>query len=131
MLKKCSVSDCLNKHHAKNYCEKHYYLVRKNGVPVPRIIRNDDISRFWSYVSKTDNCWEWKGYSQKGYGCFRKGDKVLRAHRYAYELLVGKLTDGLVLDHLCNNKKCVNPQHLEEVTNPENTKRHYSRLRSS
>jgi hypothetical protein len=46
-----------------------------------------------------------------------------QAHRYAYELLVGPIASGLVLDHLCRNPGCVNPKHLEPVTDRENTRR--------
>jgi len=129
MARQCSLTTCYNKHHALDYCERHYYLVRKNGKPVPQIIRGDDVKRFWSYVKKTKECWEWTGGKTGGYGDFRKGNKVLRAHRYSFEMANGPLTDGLVLDHLCNNKACVNPDHLEEVLNSENTRRHYARLR--
>jgi hypothetical protein len=128
MSKVCSVEDCGTSHKAKGFCERHYYLYRKNGVPVPKRIRGNDTKRFWLYVNKSDSCWDWIGFTQKGYGCFRVGAKILRAHRYSYELHGGKFVDGMVLDHTCNNKKCVNPQHLEQVTNPENTRRHYARL---
>ena len=124
-MRVCDVIGCLSPHSAKGFCERHYYLVRMNGVPIPRIIRGDDEARFWSYVEITNSCWLWSGSRNKGYGCFRVGSKVLRAHRYAYELMVGKLSDKLVLDHLCKTKYCVNPEHMEEVTTQENTKRYY------
>ena len=79
--------------------------------------------RFWSKVEKTVGCWIWKGRkTARGYGEFwMNSDRgIIPAHRAAYELIVGKVPDGLTLDHLCKNKACVNPDHLEPVTNREN-----------
>lgn len=67
-----------------------------------------------------EGCWEWQGVIVNGYGVFGKGS----AHRYSYELCYGKkIAEGLQLDHLCRNRKCVNPVHLEEVTLKENVLR--------
>lgn len=82
--------------------------------------------RFWQRVSNigSDGCWEWQGYARKGYGRFhaKRGRKVM-AHRYAYEAMVGPIPDGLHMDHLCRNRRCVNPAHLDVVTNEENRRR--------
>lgn len=74
-------------------------------------------------IEKTDTCWNWLGWSKSGYGGLSKDGKRHRAHRYIYELLVGKIPEGLEIDHLCRNKKCVNPEHLEPVTHSENMRR--------
>lgn len=79
--------------------------------------------RFWEKVEKTDKCWIWKGARcGKGglYGHIKVDGRMQRAHRVAYELCVGPITDGLTLDHLCRNTRCVNPKHLEPVSNKEN-----------
>lgn len=69
-------------------------------------------------------CWLWTGalYTQ-GYGSFWDGAKSVRAHRFAYEYFVGPIPDGLMTDHLCRVRCCINPKHLELVTPRENTLR--------
>ncbi len=77
--------------------------------------------RFWSKVSKTeDGCWSWTGSKTSGYGDFYDGVRKVSAHRYSYETLSGPIPEGLVLDHLCRNRACVNPEHLEPVTQQVN-----------
>lgn len=80
--------------------------------------------RFWSKVRKTATCWEWLGaVGGHGYGNIGEGGrcgKTLRAHRVAYELLVGAVPNGTVLDHVCHNKLCVNPAHLRIATAAQN-----------
>ncbi len=79
--------------------------------------------RFWAKVNKTNSCWLWTGLlSERGYGIF-KATKKVRAHRFAYELLIGPIPDGLSLDHLCRVRHCVRPSHLEPVTAAENNRR--------
>lgn len=84
--------------------------------------------RFERFVSPEpmSGCWLWTGYcdTRSGYGTFRIGPQGLRkAHRFAYEFFVGPIAEGLVIDHLCRVRCCVNPQHLEPVTDEENQRR--------
>ena len=83
------------------------------------------LERFWTKVSIAfGDCWEWLGYRQpNGYGRFWNGERAVPAHRYIYEVMIGTIPDGYEPDHLCRNRGCVNPYHLELVTRQENTKR--------
>jgi hypothetical protein len=69
-------------------------------------------------------CWEWTGYiSKSGYGRVSIHSKYYAAHRISYEIRNGPIPDGLVIDHLCRNTRCVNPDHLEAVTQKINVLR--------
>lgn len=73
-------------------------------------------------VLDDSGCWEWTAYvdPRTGYGHSNLNGRISTAHRIVYELLVGPIPEGLVLDHLCRNRGCVNPAHLEPVTDKEN-----------
>lgn len=93
-------------------------------TPTPKL-SDKQLERFWFQVDKADGCWNWTGYiNDHGYGRprFRVDGKsyFLRAHRLAYEFLVGPIPDGLHLDHICHNRRCVNPDHLRPVNNKQN-----------
>lgn len=84
-------------------------------------------TRFWRHVDKAGDCWMWTASTiTGGYGYFHLHTKPrteILAHRYAYELLVGPIPDGLTIDHLCRTPGCLNPAHLEPVTMRENNAR--------
>ncbi len=90
----------------------------------------DPVTRFWSKVEDKGFCWEWtKSLDSNGYG--RTDSPRLRqqlrvgysAHRIAYSLIIGPIPSGMTLDHLCRNIICVNPMHLEPVSNSVNVLR--------
>ena len=82
------------------------------------------LERFWDKVEvdSISGCWNWMGSKfASGYAQFKlTHTKNVRAHRFAYEVNKGKVPKDFVLDHLCRNRKCVNPDHLEIVTQKEN-----------
>lgn len=81
---------------------------------------------FWAQVDKTDACWIWTGTTRNEYGHFRTPLFSTRlAHRIAWQDENGLVPEGLELDHLCERKGCVRPDHLEAVTHQENMRRHY------
>jgi hypothetical protein len=82
-------------------------------------------SRFWMKlaVNMDGGCWTWTASGSNGYGRFQVGRGSRQAHRIAYEALVGPIPAGLQLDHLCRNRGCCNPAHLEPVTQQENIRR--------
>lgn len=70
-----------------------------------------------------NGCWQWTGNTGRGYGRISANGRPQQAHRVGYELLVGPIPEGLTLDHLCRNRGCVNPAHVEPVTHRENVLR--------
>jgi hypothetical protein len=77
--------------------------------------------RFWIKVKKQRGCWPWIAHVDAGgYGRLNVGGSSRMAHRFSYELLVQKIPAGKFIDHLCRNRKCVNPAHMEVVTFEEN-----------
>lgn len=80
-------------------------------------------SRPLGYVIQENGCWDWVALDPEGYGRWsqRRGTKM--AHRRIYELLRGPIPKGLTIDHLCRNRACCNPDHLEPVTFLENVMR--------
>jgi hypothetical protein len=79
--------------------------------------------RFWEKVKKSDsgNCWEWIGaFSTSGYGHIIWDKKHIDAHRLSYILNIGNIPTGMMILHSCNNKRCVNPEHLRLGTQAEN-----------
>jgi len=92
--------------------------------------------RFFRFVKKTNRCWKWVGsVNDNGYGQFNNGETMVKSHQFVYELMVGPIPKGKVLDHTCHDPKlcpggpscphrrCVNPTHLDPVTRGENVRR--------
>jgi hypothetical protein len=87
------------------------------GMPYPKNTPLD----FWKRVEKSDGCWLWFGFTDKdGYGIFEQNHVRFRAHRYAYQIGVGPIADGLSVCHSCDNPRCVRPSHLFVGSNKDN-----------
>lgn len=135
MARRCIVDGCERPHDARGYCKLHYRRWQKSGDPVvilpPKPRRSQTLNgAFWARVdtSHRSGCWVWIGKRDRdGYGnfSFSVGGRRMwwLAHRMAYEIARGPIPAGLTIDHLCFNKPCVNPWHLEPVTNEENIRR--------
>lgn len=74
-------------------------------------------------IDPQTKCWIWDKTKFGNYGTLRSEGKTRKAHRFVFEAFVGEIPDGLVIDHLCRVKTCVNPTHLEAVTQAENIRR--------
>lgn len=89
-------------------------------------MKPNTLDDFWPRVGRIGEkeCWPWLGtIGATGYGEFSIRHRSYLAHRMAYMFMRGAIPDGLHIDHLCRNRKCVNPDHMEPVTMEENTRR--------
>lgn len=129
--KGCMVGGCARPHHSRGYCSAHAMRVKTHGdplasvpIPAPKTPRRRLMD---NVVFETGTwCWLWTGWvAGNGYGRLGWKGGSVAAHRLAYQLYRGEIDDGLVIDHLCRNRRCVNPSHLEPVTQGENVKRGY------
>ena len=128
----CVVAECAHVGQiiGRGMCTKHYQRWRVHG-DVHHLERNrgDRVAGFWLHVAKGEDCWEWTACrNRKGYGQYWDGSTVVPAQRFVYQLMVGPIPKGLDIDHLCNNKGCVNPAHLEPVDKVENNRRRDIRM---
>lgn len=133
----CSIAGCDQAAYVRGWCSAHYHRWQRYGDPLgggPPLPRLSPTKRFWSRVDQSGPiplyrpdpgpCWIWTGrLFYDGYGQLPAAGKRVRAHRFSYELLVGPIPAGLVIDHLCRVHACVNPAHLEPVTARENVLR--------
>jgi hypothetical protein len=123
----CKYPVCTRPRKSRGLCNTHYQRFRLGTLDLsvvdlePRKRGGDPFERMQRFIQPTGCCWYWTGsLDGKGYGRISVGNRLVRAHRWVYTVLVGAIPDGLMLDHLCRNKVCVNPDHLEPVTNREN-----------
>lgn len=120
----CSIPECGKKTLNRGYCNSHYKRFVRHGDPLAGGTFRDRRpvpERFRAnHVEKPETCWGWLGeINADGYGVMRHKGSIL-AHRYSFGLANG-LEDFGEIDHKCRNRACVNPEHLREVTRPQNT----------
>lgn len=113
---KCAGPECdSEKLVALGYCRGHYTQVNR-CQPLTPIYRDWSV-RFWKKVDKTETCWNWTGATvPAGYGKFMRDGRLQYVHRISYELAGNVIPTGYEVDHLCRNRACLNPDHLEAVT---------------
>ena len=137
-LAPCSIDGCDRNAHCRGMCNAHYEMARQRrikgqsadltvrlrvGAPV-----QDAAARFMRYAAPLPDpgCWPWRGaLNWKGYGKFWIEGRTVGAHRFAWEYRHGPIADDLTIDHLCRNKACVNPDHMELVSRAENAARRW------
>lgn len=129
-MRKCSVEGCHRRHSGRGFCEMHLKRIRKYGDPniVLRPVSNAPLlERLADRIEvESPGCWVWTGFLMaNGYGTFtaKESSGTQLAHRLVWEELVGRIPEGLTLDHLCRVRRCVNPDHLEPVTFIVNVRR--------
>ena len=125
----CDVAACTNdalsqwRGTGRYYCRAHYEALRRNpdATRLGYIPKNDR-ERLMVKVRKINGHWMWIGSTDGGgrYGGFYYQGKVRRAHRVSWEMAHGPIPEGMVLDHKCRKTLCVNPDHLQVVTQREN-----------
>lgn len=95
----------------------------------PEEVEREDLIKFRKLFKVNDftGCWVWLTVYDNGYGQFYAERKNWRAHRWAYREFVGPLIEGMQIGHKCDNKRCVNPEHLEQITAAQNTKDAFER----
>ena len=116
----CTVDGCGRAVAARGWCDTHYRRWKRLGTTELPSGETRVTARFWSHVDQSENCWNWTSYvTERGYGRFFDG-RAIAAHRFAYELLIGPIPTDREIDHVCHNRKCVNPDHLRLVTRKQN-----------
>lgn len=124
----CSMIGCVGRPKARGLCGKHYQSEKVAGRldshRGPRRVGPMDRRLLDDRRITESGCWEFTGeVAWNGYGMLSEQGRRRVTHRIAYELWVGPIPEGLQLDHLCRNRACFNPDHLEPVTRQENIRR--------
>lgn len=122
----CTIDGCARPHYGRGWCQMHWMRWRTHGDPGSADrLRGNDRRILNMFEIDESGCWIWQGDLVR-YGRVLWRGRKWQAHRAMYSLLVGPIPGGLTLDHLCRVPACVNPEHLEPVTQQENNRRAHS-----
>src|SRR5699024_4454143 len=121
----CMFEGCENPQKGRRLCSGYLQMSRRGErlTPLRRRRRVDEspITYFREQVDRTDECWILtRKIDSSGYGAYTRGGVTVRAHRYAYEISVGPIPEGLLIDRICRVRACVNPGHLRLATHEQN-----------
>ena len=131
--KKCSIDNCGDDRHTGNLCAKHYGRFQRNGDPLllqrrPSNLNDNEMLAWMKLQARAVNgrletpCMEWQSFwGEEKYGSVHYRGKMVGAHRLAYALATGADIDGQMIRHRCDNPPCINPDHLEQGTQADNS----------
>lgn len=134
----CKVEGCgpVAGRHGLGFCSKHYQRYKKHGDPTytvnaPRDLGLEDHLKWKGWSVSDSGCWVYDGATDGwGYGILNHKGRMLGAHRVAYAVWVGDITDELIVRHTCDNPPCINPKHLLSGTHGDNASDRGSRNRA-
>jgi hypothetical protein len=120
----CSFKDCKNKIDYMELCASHIHqLQRGKELTTLRYINVDIKTRILSKITTDDttDCWNWNGYKREGYGRIQYKGTTHTVHRLMYKLHNNGINSNESIHHICANTLCVNPDHLQSISQRENT----------
>lgn len=118
-MKNCAFTECNRDAKVRGFCKAHYEQQRQGRKLTSlgaRCLRGSLDNR----IIKSEGCWEWSGATRDGYGVVKIGGRPVGAHRAVLASVIGPISPSLMVDHKCHNTLCVNPDHLQAVTNKLN-----------
>lgn len=124
MEKFCTFEGCDRPHYGLGLCQAHYGQQWRGEKVRPIVKAMTKEERFRRHLREgpAEECWTWAGsIHAHGYGVFSFQGREVKAHRMSYELFSGPIPEGMMIDHQCRNRSCVNPGHLSTVTEKLNS----------